>query len=170
MCKSFEDCCHSEFPTLGQAASGDEKDRLRTLQYVCAAIVDYLNFKNRKNTMSSAQVGETAMLILDEYPFLQLDDLKFFVRRLKLNEYGQIFDLDGQVLIEKLRMYIDEKRDHLYLIEKERKRKEEEERQRKEEEEMNDPKLQAARYAIAEKVTSMSRKMSVNNAIKWRKK
>jgi len=164
-CKAFADTCTSDFPTLAQAASGNDDDRARTLIYISAAIVDYLDFKNRRITMNDAQIAETALLILDEFPYLQLDDLRLFIRRLKLNAYGEVYDLDGQVFIGWLNKYVDEKRQHLYLIQKERERKEREEKEKRDAEE-----AQIMREKVLKKVHGLAAHMDVNNVLKRNKK
>lgn len=98
------------YPTLYEASSGDDKDMMRTMLYVSAAIVSYLDFKNRRNTMNDQQIAETAILIVEEFPYLKLTDLKLFIRRLKCNAYGEVYDLDGQSFIGWLRKYVEEKR------------------------------------------------------------
>ena len=165
-CKSFQDTCTSDYPTLAQAASGSDDDRAKTLVYISASIVDYLDFKNRKNTMTSAQAAETALLILEEFPFLQLDDLKLFVRRLKLNAYGEVYDLDGQVFIGWLQKYVDEKRYHLYLIQKERERKEQEEKERRDAESAMSIEAQIMREKVIRRINGLAESMNVNNVLK----
>lgn len=165
--KSFDDVCTSEFPTLYEAAEGSDKDKMRTLQFICAAIVDYLNFKNRKNTMTTQQVAETATLILEEYPYLRLDDLKLFVRRLKLNAYGEVFDLDGQVFLGWLNKYVEEKRTAQYRLIKQRE-EEESERKRKEDEEVaKSPEAKAAAERFFRNMEKLFKHTDVNSKKDW---
>ena len=133
-CRNFEDVIDGSYPTLYEASCNDDKDRMRTLLYVSAAIVSYLDFKNRRNTMNDQQVAETAMLIIEEFPYLKITDLKLFIRRLKCNAYGEVYDLDGQSFIGWLRKYVDDKRQAQCQIYRQREH-EERERQAKEIEE-----------------------------------
>lgn len=120
VCRTFEDVIDGSYPTLYEASSGDDKDMMRTLLYVSAAIVSYLDFKNRRNTMNDQQIAETATLIVEEFPYLKLTDLKLFIRRLKCNAYGEVYDLDGQSFIGWLRKYVEEKRIAQFQIQQQR--------------------------------------------------
>lgn len=162
VCKSFDEVCQSEFPTLFEAAEGDERDQMRTLQYICAAIVDYLNFKNRKNTMTTQQIAETAKLILDEYSFLRLNDLKLFIRRLKLNAYGEVYDLDGQVFIGWLNQYVEEKRQAQYILIKEQEKREKAERERQEEIASKSPEAKAAAESFFNHMNELYKHTNIN--------
>ncbi|MCM1354727.1 MAG: hypothetical protein NC229_08715 [Bacteroides sp.] len=161
VCRSLDDACQSAFPTLYEIAERSDKDRLKTLQYVCSAIVDYLDFKNRKNTMTTNQIMQTAMLILEEYSFLKLDDLKLFVRRLKLNLYGEVYDLDGQVFIGWLNKYIEEKKHAQYQFNLKREREENERLEALHDLELSKPEVLAARQSFFDKMDKMFKKTNI---------
>ena len=144
VCRTFEDVLDGSYPTLYEASTSDEKDKMRTLLYVSAAIVSYLDFKNRRNTMNDQQIAETAMLIIEEFPFLKITDLKLFIRRLKCNVYGEVYDLDGQAFIGWLRKYVEEKRTVQYQIIMQREREEKERRDKEAEEFAKTPEGKAA--------------------------
>lgn len=60
--------------------------------------------------MNDDQVIETAKLLLQEFYYLKLDDLKLFFDRLKTGFYGATYDrIDGQVLMLHLRAYCAER-------------------------------------------------------------
>ena len=61
-------------------------------------------------TVDSLQLIETAKLILQEFYFLKIADLKLFFDRLKTGYYGAMFDrLDGNVIMVHLRTYCNER-------------------------------------------------------------
>lgn len=61
-------------------------------------------------TMDSGQLHETARLILQEFYLLKIEDLNIFFERFKSGFYGQTFDrIDGNVIMVKLREYVDER-------------------------------------------------------------
>ena len=93
---------------------------MRTLLFISAGIVSFLDFKNRRNTMNNQQIAETATLIMEEFPYLKITDVKLFIRRLKCNAYGDVYDLDGQAFIGWLRKYIEEKRNAQFQIQQAR--------------------------------------------------
>ena len=134
VCRNFEEAVDSKSPTLYEASSGDEKDRMRTLLYISAAIANFLDFKNRRKNMNDQQIAETATLMMEEFPYLKMSDMKLFIRRLKCNAYGEVYDLDGQSFIGWLSKYVEEKRQALYRISQERERELKERRDKEAEE------------------------------------
>lgn len=103
-----------------------ENNRKFVLSYISTAIISYLNFVGRRNTMDDMQVADTAELILSEYPRLKLDDIALFVRKCKLSHFGKLYDLNGAVLLDWLKVYIDERKQTLHALYE----REEEERKR----------------------------------------
>ncbi|MGE4308982.1 hypothetical protein [Bacteroides sp.] len=78
---------------------------------VARAAVSYLlsealEFFNVKETMSDIQVAITVDLILEEYPYLQTDDLKLCFKNAMKLKYGQIYNrIDGQIVMSWLKSY-----------------------------------------------------------------
>ena len=80
-------------------------------EIVARATVSYLlsealEFFNVKETMSDVQVAITVDLILEEYPYMQTDDLKLCFKNAMKLKYGQIYNrIDGQIIMSWLRAY-----------------------------------------------------------------
>ena len=56
--------------------------------------------------MSDVQVAMTVDLILEEYPYMQTDDLKLCFKNAMKLKYGQIYNrIDGQVVMSWLKTY-----------------------------------------------------------------
>ena len=56
--------------------------------------------------MSDVQVAITVDLILEEYPYLQTDDLKLCFKNAMKLKYGQIYNrIDGQIVMSWLKSY-----------------------------------------------------------------
>ena len=79
--------------------------------------------------MTENQIADTAMLILEEYPKLKVDDIALFFRKCKMSHFGKLYDLNGMVLMDWLSGYIAERN----AVGLSLSRKREEERRREEE-------------------------------------
>ena len=56
--------------------------------------------------MSDVQVAMTVDLILEEYPYMQTDDLKLCFKNAMKLKYGQIYNrIDGQIIMSWLKAY-----------------------------------------------------------------
>ena len=56
--------------------------------------------------MSDVQVAITVDLILEEYPYMQTDDLKLCFKNAMKLKYGQIYNrIDGQIIMSWLKAY-----------------------------------------------------------------
>lgn len=126
-CISYEDVLKSDHLTIGEMSKRSENNRKFMLSYISTAIISYLNFIGRRNTMDDVQVADTAELILTEYPRLKLDDIALFIRKCKLSHFGKLYDLNGAVLLDWLNMYINERKQALHALYE---REEEERRKR----------------------------------------
>lgn len=80
---------------------------------IANGIMNYLDFVNRKNTMSVNQIKETAMLIFEEFPFITAPDVVLFNRLCKNEHFGELKDLNGSVLIRWYKKYFKERFDRL---------------------------------------------------------
>lgn len=60
--------------------------------------------------MNDLQLAETAKLLLQEYYFLKIEDLRICFDRMKLGHYGQTYDrIDGNVILGALKVYTEER-------------------------------------------------------------
>ncbi len=132
-CRSFEEVLTSNHPTLEEMACRSKSNTAFVLSYLTAAVISYLDFVGRRQTMDDRQVAETAELILAEYPALKFDDIALFVRLCKLSHFGKLYDLNGAVLLQWLQTYTHERNQARYDL-AERKRQEEKEAQERQEE------------------------------------
>lgn len=96
----------NEDVTLGDLVSKSNEWRILTLSIVSVSIADFLNFVNKRNTMNSEQVAETAQLIVTEYPFLKLNDIVLFFRKCKIGEFGELFgEISGFTILSWMKIY-----------------------------------------------------------------
>lgn len=132
--RNYEEVIISNHPTLAEVCQQSNQWTMLTLAYVAATITDYLDFIGRRNTMNDQQVAQTATLITEEYgERLHFDDLPLFFRFAKLGRYGHLYDLNGVVILENIRQYLNERSSAEYeraiCLEREAKEAEEARRQ-----------------------------------------
>lgn len=73
-------------------------------------LADALEFFNATETMSDIQAALTVDLIMEEYPYLKLDDLKLCFKNAMKMKYGNIYNrIDGQVIMSWFRAYNKER-------------------------------------------------------------
>jgi hypothetical protein len=80
---------------------------------IANGVMNYLDFVNRRNTMSIDQIKQTAALIFEEYPFITAPDVVLFNRLCNVEHFGELKDLNGSVFIRWYRMYFKERFDKL---------------------------------------------------------
>jgi len=100
---------NSGLPTIRKL--GDE-NKMVLAAYITDFIEDTLSFLNLGKTMSDVQIAQTVTYITEDYPNVNLADLKLFFNRFKKGFYGKFFDrIDGQVIIEAFTNYNSERMD-----------------------------------------------------------
>jgi hypothetical protein len=78
--------------------------------YVAVWIVNLNDFINASRKMSPPQIEETAILILQEYYYLNLADINLIFKRIKKGEFGQLYtELDGIKLLSWFEKYTNER-------------------------------------------------------------
>lgn len=102
--RTLDDVFRSGMPALSRIR------RLRgeaTARAVLVLIVnDMLDFFNAGNDMNDRQVATTVDLILEEYPYMQPDDITLCFRRAMKGRYGKLYNrIDGQIIMGWLREY-----------------------------------------------------------------
>lgn len=134
-CRDYEDVLTSNHPTIAEMVQRSKGNNAFVLSYISAAIVSYLDFIGRRQTMDDQQVAETAELILQEYAVLKFDDIALFIRLCKLSHFGKLYDINGAVLLQWLQTYCQERTQAGYRLyeQREKARKEAEQRQWEEE-------------------------------------
>lgn len=78
--------------------------------YVTAMLADIEQFYNVKQSLSSVQLRMLAEMILKNFYYFKVADLKLFSEKFKLGLYGKVYDrIDGGVIMEALNQYNDER-------------------------------------------------------------
>jgi hypothetical protein len=72
---------------------------------------DVIDFFNVSNTMNGDQVLTTAEMILDNYGYLKIDDFKLCFNRAKRGLFGQVYRMDGNVILSWIETYISDRID-----------------------------------------------------------
>jgi hypothetical protein len=77
---------------------------------VTQALTDLILFFNVGKSFNNHQANNTVDLIIDDFKFLKVEDLKIFFTRMKKGFYGKLYDrLDGQIVLENLSLYCHER-------------------------------------------------------------
>lgn len=102
--RSVDDVFKSSEPAIGIVAKEAGENQARAI--VVLLLTEVVSFFNASNTMNDSQVAITTDLIIEEYPYLKVDDLKLVFRNAMKGRYGDIYNrLDGSVIMGWLRQY-----------------------------------------------------------------
>lgn len=86
---------------------------VKSLAVLVIILADLIKFFNVGKSMNDTQLAETVKLIMAEYYFLKLEDLKLCFNGMKSGKYidgGKLFDrLDGQIIMLALKAYTEER-------------------------------------------------------------
>lgn len=67
-------------------------------------------FINVGKAMTDEQTFETAMLVVQEFPNLNIADINLIFKNAKMGRYGKQYDrLDGQLILQWFELYFDER-------------------------------------------------------------
>ena len=73
-------------------------------------INDLQSFLNISAKMNAPQIMETCAMILDDFYFLNLADVRLVMSRAKKGEYGQLYGrIDGQIIYQWFSEYFEER-------------------------------------------------------------
>lgn len=101
------DCFHSKSKTFAYLENNWPKSGLAVLVVMVGELANAFNIG--KN-MSAAQVTDCALMILNDYPQLKIDDVALCFTKAKKGEYGQIYDrLDSAVVFGWLNRFMADK-------------------------------------------------------------
>jgi hypothetical protein len=67
---------------------------------------DAIDFFNVSNSMNANQILTTAEMILDNYGWLKIDDFKLCFNQAKRGICGQVYRMDGNVILSWIEQYI----------------------------------------------------------------
>lgn len=89
---------------------------------ITGAIIMAGEFFNVKDGITEAQAVQTASLFIDQFPLESFEDLLLCLKNAKLGKYGKVYNrLDGQMIFDWFRMYLDEKYERFEQIKKQEK-------------------------------------------------
>ena len=106
--KTTEEAIKCNSPEL--AVIRKEQGDMPTMAAIVKILGALAKFFTVGKGMDSLQLAETAKLLLQEYYFLKIEDLKLCFDRMKLGHYGQTYDrVDGNVILLAVKAYCDER-------------------------------------------------------------
>jgi hypothetical protein len=105
--KRFTDVFKSPVCTIGtyQRSAGEEN----TKAVMVIILSDVIDFFNVSNSMNANQVMNTIEIILDNYGYLKIDDFKLCFNQAKRGCFGQIYRMDGNVILSWIETYINDR-------------------------------------------------------------
>ena len=107
-CKTELACIDTQAPTIKQVEMAYGYDFVQA--YIESWIVNLRMFFNVGRAMTDAQTFETAMLIVDTFPCLNMADINLVFKKAKSGYFGQIYDrIDGNVIMGWFHRYFDER-------------------------------------------------------------
>lgn len=108
MPRSIPDVFASGMPALAEISR--DKGAAVTRSVLVLLVNDTLDFFNVPETMNAKQVAITVDLIIDTYPYMQVDDIALCFRNAMKGNYGRIYNrIDGQIILGWLREYNKER-------------------------------------------------------------
>lgn len=102
--KTVSDVFSSGMPAL--ATLGRERGEAIARAVLVIILNDMLDFFNAGDDMNDTQVALTVDFILEEYPYMQADDITLCFRNAMKGKYGKLYNrIDGQIIMGWLREY-----------------------------------------------------------------
>ena len=106
--RRIEDVFLSHEPLIGTIIKNLGETKARAA--VVYLLADALEFFNAADTMSDVQVAMTVDLIIEEYAYMKLDDIKLCFKNAMKMKYGKIYNrIDGQVIMSWFKEYNKER-------------------------------------------------------------
>lgn len=106
-CVTIERCIRCEAPKLSSLYREYSRDFV--VKYIQLWIIGLNEFLNISRKMNRLQIEETAEMIYDCFFFLNIADLNFFFRQIKLGKYDLYESLDGIKLMNWMSEYANER-------------------------------------------------------------
>jgi hypothetical protein len=105
--KEFTDVFDSHVCSIGiyKQAEGEEK----ATAVMVIILSDLIDFFNVSNTMNANQVMNTIEIILDNYGYLKIDDFKLCFNQAKRGHFGQVYRMDGNIILSWIETYINDR-------------------------------------------------------------
>lgn len=102
------DCFELSTPSLSTMKK--YKGEFKTLALICKMLEEVYSFFNVTNTLSEIQLQMSAALILEEFYFLTIADIRLCFFNAYKNKYGKLYNrLDGSIIMDWLSKYTEER-------------------------------------------------------------
>lgn len=98
-----------ETPTPSLAICRRELGEMHARAILVMILTDTALFFNTGQNMNQDQIAQLTELILDDYYYLKIDDLKLCFKNAMKGRYGQVFRMDGSVILSWLEKYTEER-------------------------------------------------------------
>jgi hypothetical protein len=95
-----------ESPACSLATFGNQRGEEKTRSVLVLILNDLTDFFNVGNSMNAAQILTTAEIILNTYGWLKVDDFKLCFNQAKRGLYGQVYRMDGNIILSWIEQYI----------------------------------------------------------------
>ena len=87
-----------------------EQGKQAASAYISIMLADIEQFFNVKNGMTEIQIKMLVDMILKNFYYLKISDLRLFSEKFKMGLYGKVYDrLDGGVVMDALNKYVDDR-------------------------------------------------------------
>jgi hypothetical protein len=103
----FADVFDSPVCSIGACKRAAGEERAKAVMVLI--LTDLVDFFNVGNSMNANQVINTAEMILDAYGYLKIDDFKLCFNQAKRGDYGQVYRMDGNVILSWIRQYVNDR-------------------------------------------------------------
>jgi hypothetical protein len=101
-------CIDSGTPSLAMVRKQYSEDFITA--YIALWIDNLNDFVNAARRMTPAQIEETAIILFQEYYYLNIADINLVFRRIKKGEFGQLFaEIDGIKILSWFEQYAQER-------------------------------------------------------------
>lgn len=116
--KAFEQLTPASYEDVFECGSAalsvvkKEHGKQAASAYISIMLADIEQFFNVKNGMTEIQIKMLVDMILKNFYFLKVSDLRLFAEKFKMGLYGKVYDrLDGGVIMDALNKYVGERMD-----------------------------------------------------------
>lgn len=106
--RTISDALDSITPALAEYRKETSETHLQALLVVL--VNDLVSFFSVGKTMGQAQLVQTVQLIIEDYYYLNVEDLKLCFNNAKKGVYGKVYDrVDGNIILGWLQQYAAER-------------------------------------------------------------
>lgn len=104
---TIRDVFDSPVPSI--ATCRKELGEMPTKAILAMILTDTALFFNTGQNMNQDQIVQLAEMVIEDYYFLKIDDLKLCFKNAMKGRYGQIFRIDGSIVLSWLEKYQEER-------------------------------------------------------------